>query len=213
MRMIAKCLVTSSLVLVAASATAPVWATDLDASSAIDAVTVYPDGASVTRLITVDLTAGDTTLVAKDFPLGLDASSLRVEGEAATKIVIGAIDARPPRAAPPVNLPEIDKHIEALKDERVNLDGAIAAANARRKFAERFAKASPAGLGEKGEARPIAEGRLAFAAVADEVAAADTAIREAERKQRDIDREVARLEADRADKPPSKLEVRIDLAA
>jgi uncharacterized protein (TIGR02231 family) len=213
MRMIAKCLVTSSLVLVAASATAPVWATDLDASSAIDAVTVYPDGASVTRLITVDLTAGDTTLVAKDFPLGLDASSLRVEGEAATKIVIGAIDAKPPRAAPPVNLPEIDKRIEALKDERVNLDGAIAAANARRKFAERFAEASPAGLGEKGEARPIAEWRLAFAAVADEVAAADTAIREAERKQRDIDREVARLEADRADKPPSKLEVRIDLAA
>src|SRR5882757_585078 len=213
MRMIAKCLVTSSLVLVAASATAPVWATDLDASSAIDAVTVYPDGASVTRLITVDLTAGDTTLVAKDFPLGLDASSLRVEGEAATEIVIGAIDARPPRAAPPVNLPEIDKRIEALKDERVNLDGAIAAANARRKFAERFAEASPAGLGEKGEARPIAEWRLAFAAVADEVAAADTAIREAERKQRDIDREVARLEADRADKPPSKLEVRIDLAA
>ena len=34
-----------------------------------------------------------------------------------------------------------------------------------------------------------------------------------ERKQRDIDREIARLEADRAVKPPSKLEVRIDLAA
>jgi uncharacterized protein (TIGR02231 family) len=100
-----------------------------------------------------------------------------------------------------------------LKDERVNLDGAIAAANARRKFAERFAEASPAGLGEKGEARPIAEWRLAFAAVAEEVAAADTSVREAERKQRDIDREVARLEADRAAKPPTKLEVRIDLAA
>jgi uncharacterized protein (TIGR02231 family) len=213
MRMIARCLVTTSLVLVAASGVAPVRAADLDASSAIDAVTVYPDGASVTRLITVDLAAGDTTLVAKDFPLGLDASSLRVEGEAAAKIVIGAIDARPPRAAPPVNLPEIDKRIEALKDERVNLDGAIAAANARRKFAERFAEASPAGLGEKGEARPIAEWRTAFAAVSEEVAAADTAVREAERKQRDIDREMARLEADRAAKPPSKLEVRIDLAA
>jgi uncharacterized protein (TIGR02231 family) len=213
MRMIARCLVTTSLVLVAASTAVPVWAADLDIGSVIDAVTVYPDGASVTRLITVDLAAGDTTLVAKDFPLGLDASSLRVEGEAAAKIVIGAIDARPPRAAPPVNLPEIDKRIEALKDERVNLDGAIAAANARRKFAERFAEASPAGLGEKGEARPIAEWRTAFAAVSEEVAAADTAVREAERKQRDIDREMARLEADRAAKPPSKLEVRIDLAA
>src|SRR5258708_2381326 len=106
MRMIAKCLVTSSLVLVAASATAPVWATDLDASSAIDAVTVYPEGARVTLLITVDLTAGDPTLVAKVSPLGLDASSLGVGGEAATKMVIGAIAAGPPRAAPPVNLPE-----------------------------------------------------------------------------------------------------------
>jgi len=211
--MIAKCLVTTSLVLVAASAGASVQAAELNATSAVDAVTVYPDGASVTRIIAVDLPAGDNTLVARDFPLGLDASSLRVEGEAAARIVIGAIDARPPRAAPPVNLPEIDKRIEALKDERVNLDGSIAAANARRKFAERFAEASPAGLGEKGEARPIAEWRTAFAAVSEEVASADAAIREAERKQREIDREIARLEQDRAAKPPSKLEVRIDLAA
>jgi uncharacterized protein (TIGR02231 family) len=212
MRMIARCLVTTSLVVVTTFAAARARAAELNATSAVDAVTVYPDGASVTRIIAVDLPAGDNTLVAKDFPLGLDASSLRVEGEAATRIVIGAIDARPPRAAPPVNLPEIDKRIEALKDERVNLDGAVAAATARRKFAERFAEASPAGLGEKGEARPIAEWRAAFAAVSEEVAAADTAIREAERKQRDIDREIARLEADRAAKPPSKLEVRIDLA-
>ena len=34
----------------------------------IDAVTVYPDGATVTRLITVDLPPGDTTLIARDFP-------------------------------------------------------------------------------------------------------------------------------------------------
>jgi uncharacterized protein (TIGR02231 family) len=89
----------------------------------------------------------------------------------------------------------------------------IAAATARRKFAERFAQASPAGIGDKGEARPIAEWRDAFAAVSDEVATADAAIRDAERKQRDIDREIARLETDRAAKPSSKLEVRIDLAA
>ena len=132
----------------------------------------------------------------KDFPLTLDPSSLRVEGEAGAKFTIGAIDTRPPRAAPPVNLPELDKRIEALKDERADLQGAIDAATARRKFAERFAETSPAGLGEKGEARPLAEWRAAFAAVAEEVASADTAIRDAERKQRDIDREIARLESD-----------------
>jgi uncharacterized protein (TIGR02231 family) len=203
----------TSLVVFTTLAAMQAKAANVEATSAVDAVTVYPDGASVTRAITVDVPSGDNTLVIKDFPLALDPSSLRVEGEAATRLTIGAIDTRPPRAAPPVNLPELDQRIEALKDERANLQGAIAAATARRKFAERFAEASPAGIGEKGEARPIADWRAAFAAVAEEVATADAAIRDAERKQRDIDREIARLESDRAIKPPSKLEVRIDLAA
>lgn len=213
MRMVAKSLATASLVAVVVFAVAAAQAADLDAISTVDAVTVYPDGASVTRVIALDLPAGDNTLVAKDFPLTLDPSSLRVEGEAGAKLTIGAIDTRPPRAAPPVNLPELDKRIEALKDQRADLGGAIDAAAARRKFAERFAKTSPAGLGEKGDARPIAEWRAAFTAVAEEVASADAAIRDAERRQRDIDREIARLDSDRAVKPPGKLEVRIDLAS
>ncbi|MCK1616349.1 mucoidy inhibitor MuiA family protein [Bradyrhizobium sp. 159] len=213
MRTIAKYLATTSLVLVASAAALPSWAADVDATSAIDTVTVYPDGATVTRVIALDLASGDNTLVAKDFPLSLDPSSLRVEGEAGAKLTIGTIDARPPRAAPPVNLPELDKRIEALKDQRADLQGVIDSATARRKFAQHFAEASPAGLGDKGEARPITEWRAAFAAVAEEIATADTAIREAARKQREIDRQIAQLEAERSAKPPSKLEVRIDVAS
>src|SRR5581483_8918004 len=78
MRTIATHLSTTGLVLLAALAVTPAGAADLDVSSAVDAVTVYPDGASVTRIITFDLPAGDNTLVAKDFPLTLDPSSLRV---------------------------------------------------------------------------------------------------------------------------------------
>jgi uncharacterized protein (TIGR02231 family) len=213
MPIVAGRLVTATLVVFASFAAMQAKAANVEATSAVDAVTVYPDGASVTRAITVDIPGGDNTLVVKDFPLALDPSSLRVEGGADTKVTIGAIDTRPPRAAPPVNLPELDKRIEALTDERADLQGAIAAATARRNFAERFAEASPAGIGDKGEARPIADWRAAFAAVAEEVATADSAIRDAERKQRDIDRQIARLESDRAIKPPNKLEVRIDLAA
>ena len=212
MRLISNGFLTTSLVMFTVLAVGSARAADLPAVSAVDAVTVYPDGASVTRVVTIDLPAGENSAVLKDFPLTLDSSSLRVEGEAGTKLTIGAIDARPPRAAPPVNLPELDKRIEALKDDRVNLQGVIDAAAARRKFAERFAEASPAGIGDKGEARPIAEWRAAFAAVGEEVASADTAIRDAERKQRELDREIARLEQDRAQKPPSKMEVRIELA-
>jgi uncharacterized protein (TIGR02231 family) len=213
MRLTANSFLTTSLVVLTAFLAGRARAADLPASSAVDAVTVYPDGASVTRIVELDLPAGENAAVLKDFPLALDPSSLRVEGEAGAKLTIGAIDAKPPRAAPPANLPELDKRIEALKDERANLQGAIDAANARRKFAERFADTSPAGIGEKGEARPIAEWRAAFAAVGDEIASADAAIRDAQRKQREIDREIARLEQDRAQKPPNKLEVRIELAA
>jgi uncharacterized protein (TIGR02231 family) len=147
MRLKTYALVTTSLVLAATSLGTPLLAADLDVTSAIDAVTVYPDGATVTRIVTLDLPSGDNTLVAKDFPLTLDPASLRVEGEAATRLTIGAIDTRSPRPVQPVNLPELDKRIEALKDQRADLDGTIAAAEARRKFAERFAEASPAGLG------------------------------------------------------------------
>ena len=194
-------------------AATPALAGEIRATSQIDAVTVYPDSAMVTRLIRLDLPAGDSTLLANDFPLTLDPSSLRVEGEGSARLMIGAVEARPPLPPPAANLPQIDKRIETLRDERTALDGVIASATARRKFAERFAEMSPAGLGEKGEARPLAEWRAAFAAVAEEIATADTVVRDARIKQRDIDREIARLEAERNATPPKKLEVRIDLAA
>jgi N-terminal domain of unknown function (DUF4140)/Domain of unknown function (DUF4139) len=151
----------------------PVLAGELDVSSSIDNVTVYPGGATVPRVIRTDLPAGDTTLTVRDLPPLLDPASLRVEG--AGRLTIGAIDARPPRPERPATNPELEKRIEALQDERGTLDDKIAAADARRKFAQRFAEGSPTALGEKGEARPLAEWRAAFAAVADEIATAEAA--------------------------------------
>ena len=118
MRSLANHLATTSFVFLAGLVAAQAHAADLDASSTVDAVTVYPDGASVTRVITLDLPAGDNSAVIKDFPLTLDPSSLRVEGEAGARLTIGAIDARPPRAAPPVNLPELEKLLAKLTGRR-----------------------------------------------------------------------------------------------
>ncbi len=188
-------------------------AAQTDVTSAIDAVTVYPDGATITRVIHVELPQGDSVLRARDFPPGLDPASLRVEGEGQARLVIGGIDARPPRAERPPLDPELENRVEALRDERGGLDDRIGAATARKKFVERFADSAPVGIGEKGEARPLAEWRSAFAAVAEEIASADGAIREARLRQREIDRELARLEAQRNANPPRKMEVRIDLAA
>jgi hypothetical protein len=143
---------------------APAIAGEVAATSTIDTVTVYPDGATVTRIISANLPAGDTTLISRDFPPGLDPASLRVEGEGQSRLVIGAIDARPPRAERPPTNPELEKRIETLRDERGTLDDRIASAAARRRFAERFAETSPAALGDKGEAVILSDGDLIFQA-------------------------------------------------
>jgi len=186
-------------------------AAQTEVTSAIESVTVYPDGATVTRRIRVDLPQGDSVLRAVDFPPALDPASLRAEGEARARLTIGGIDARPPRAERPPADPALDDRILSLRDDRDRLDGKIAAATARRKFAERFSEQAPAGIGDKGEARPLGEWRAAFAAVEDEIMAADTTIREARIMQRNVDRELARLDAQRAANPPRKMEVRIDV--
>jgi uncharacterized protein (TIGR02231 family) len=188
-------------------------AAEIEIKSTIESVVVYPDGATVTRVIRTDLPRGDSQLIGCDFPLTLDPTSLRVEGESGARMVIGSIDARTPKPQPAASTPELEKKIEALRDERAVLDDKIAAETARKAFAQRFGSSVPLGLGEKGEARPIADWRAAFTAVAEEITAADNNIRAAKLKQRDIDRELAILQNQQRANPPRKMEVRIDLAS
>src|SRR3954464_2472886 len=191
----------------------PALAGDIDIRSSIDSVTVYPDGATVTRVISVELPQGDTTLIARDFPPGLDTASLRIESVSATPGTTVAIDARSPRPERPPTAPELERRLQALKDQRATLDDQISAETARKQFAERFAAQTPFGLGEKGEARPLSDWRAAFSAVAHEIKSANDAIRAFRLKQRDLDLEIKHVEAGLQANPARKMEVRIDLAA
>src|SRR5437868_2181961 len=74
MRLIANSFLTTSLVVLIALSMGQVQAVDLDANSAVDAVTVYPDVARVTRVVMIDVPSGDTLAVLNDFPLTLDRS-------------------------------------------------------------------------------------------------------------------------------------------
>ena len=53
MRIVANSLVTTSLVVLTVLATVQAKAANVEAASSVDAVTVYPDGASVTRVIAI----------------------------------------------------------------------------------------------------------------------------------------------------------------
>ena len=188
-------------------------ADDIEATSAIDTVTVYPDGATVTRVLKVNLPAGENVVLARDFPLGLDPASLRVEGEGGARVQIGSIDARPPAPQPVQSTPEREKKLQALQDEGRLLDDRISAANVRKDFARRFATDAPLGLGEESNARPLAEWREAFKAIEEEISRADETIRGLQVKKREIDAEIAILKSGQRTDPPRKMEVRIDLSA
>ena len=194
-------------------ATVAAQAADIEASSTIDTVTVYPDGATVTRVMKVNVPAGEHVVLARDFPMGLDAASLRVEGESGARIQIGSIDARPPAPQPVASTPEREKKLQALNDEAIAIDDRISAANIRKTFARRFATDAPLGLGEESNARPLAEWREAFKAIEEEMNRADETIRGLQARRRDINAEIAILRNDQRTDPPKKLEVRIDLAA
>ncbi len=130
---------------------------------------------------------GDNTLVAKDFPMGLDPSSLRVEGEAGAKLT----DRRHRRASRRARCrrstcPSIDKRIEALKDQRDDLQGA----HRRGQGTAQIRRALCRGLAgrHRREGRGAADQRMARGVLPRSprrVATADTAIRDATRKQRE----------------------------
>src|SRR5262245_5354598 len=68
---------------------APSFAADLPLAARIDAVTVYPDGAVVTRLVEIAIPAGAHQGLLQGLPQAVDPASIRVEGVADQAIVIG----------------------------------------------------------------------------------------------------------------------------
>src|SRR5262249_60731253 len=74
----------------------PALGAEIEGKSSIDQVTVYPDGATVTRIIRADLPAGHTTLIPRDFPPTLDPASLSGAAEDQERMGVGARGNKPP---------------------------------------------------------------------------------------------------------------------
>lgn len=69
-------------------------ADEINASSKLDAVTVYRSGAQVSRLVKREIDAGTHTLIIKDLPAQAILGSIRVEGRSDGDLQIGAVDAK-----------------------------------------------------------------------------------------------------------------------
>ena len=131
-----------AFVLLAATAATPVLAADIPALSKVDAVTVFPSGAEVTRAAEAKLEAGEHTLIFEQLPGDLLAETLRVEGVSDGQVEIGSVDARMIYARPEdmdQRRKVLDAEIQRLQDERSQLDQAISDAEYQKSLMQQLA--------------------------------------------------------------------------
>jgi len=115
----------------------PAFAADFTVPSHIDRVTVYPQGADVTRIADVVLPAGEHRIILADLPATIDPRSIRVEGEGSSPLEIASVDTKSEyvnETARDSERKAIDQQITTLTDERSMLDQVIADATQQRNF-------------------------------------------------------------------------------
>ena len=125
-----------ALLLVSSSFT-PAFADDIKTLSHIDAVTVYPQGADIIRVSSIDLKPGEHTLLLDDLPGSIDPQSIRVDGAGNAGLEITSVDSKI------IELSSVDidakrkvinDQIETLMDERSGLDQSVVDAQAQQRL-------------------------------------------------------------------------------
>jgi uncharacterized protein (TIGR02231 family) len=175
----------------------PARAAELEVASKIDAVSLSPDAATVTRVAELDLGSGDVTLVFRNLPYSLDPASLRLTGSAAEKIIIGAVEAR----VAPTDIKSNDSAIEArlrtLRADREGWQVTIDALAAKQSMMLRFSQSGPEKLSPESRPLDIGQWNAAWDTVGNALAKVGDELRAARARARDIDQDMKALDNNR----------------
>lgn len=204
-----------------AAAASPAMADDIPIEAPIEAVTVYPQGAAITREGPVTLPAGTNVIILDDLPLGIDTSSIRVGGLANGTAQIQSVSVRrgeidteesPEREA-------LIQRLEDLRDDLQELEIERAGAEGIRQFINNLIQAGPAGLAELlgagGEDAGIDLWRDAWDTIADGIHRVEYTLFDLDRWARDIEEEIEEVldELSKLPTEPPHLEILIETAA
>jgi uncharacterized protein (TIGR02231 family) len=171
---------------------------EIKGSSRIDAVTVYPLGAEVTRVGRVTMERGEHVILFTDLPAQALSGSLRVEGKATGTLEIGSVDTRRvfvPRSDSAVAATErkqLEDAIEKLKDERAVLQTAVEAAQAQKVLINNLANL-PMQPSSPNSAATQPDWSQLFTLIGQRSAEAQKAILDAQIRIRETDRQIADL--------------------
>ncbi len=189
----------------------PLAAAEIDAPSTIDAVTVYPVGAEITRLTRVNVTAGEHTLVFDNLPGNLDAQSIRVEGEAGARVDIGSVDSKVVHVTSDEQLAgerrRLEAEIETLHDELAAIGQLKRTIDYQRRLIQDMAtRPLPTPDKDKTPQRLDSEelGNL-FDLVAAKLQVLDRRMLDADIRQREINKAIAELQGKITELAPKRL--------
>jgi uncharacterized protein (TIGR02231 family) len=180
------------------ASTASVMSAEIKGSSRIDAVTVYPSGAEVTRIGRVTMERGEHVILFTDLPAQALPGSLRVEGRASGTLEIGSVDTRRvfvPRSDSAFAASErkqIEDAIEKLRDERALLQAAVESAQAQKALINNLANLPMQPSAPNGAATQPDWAQL-FTLIGQRSAEAQKTILDSQIRIRETDRQIADL--------------------
>lgn len=201
--------------------TAPAFAADITAASRIDKVTVFPQGAEVTRIAEARIGQGEHTLIFDGLPAELSPETLRVEGVGGAKLEIGSVDSKIvflPTDTLDQNRKRIEKDIESLSDERAALDQTIGDAEYQKSLMQQLASATLTQKPQEGSTRILDAQGLSgvLDLVGAKLSSLGKTILDARTRQREIDRLTEELNnklADLAPREDQRMRVSVHLSA
>jgi uncharacterized protein (TIGR02231 family) len=179
-----------------AAAAGPCLAADVTTDLHIDRVTVYRQGAVVTRAGEVAIPAGSNRLIVRGLPAAIDSKTLRVTVESGA-VQLGGVEIAEINEGSFVSEAEreLRRKIEDMNDQRVVVQDEIATAQTQLKLLDSLA-ANPAGSPTRPATVDAANLASILATMATSANAARKRVRDAGLQLRTIDRELEKLKAD-----------------
>ena len=177
----------------------PAVAKEMEISSTVDQVTVFPSGAEISRLIRLRLGAGDHTLTVGDVTGEAVPASIRIEANASGELEIGSVDSRRIRLQsddPAIALStrkKIEDRIEALADKRTALEGIIQTTMLQKTYLENLTRLPQTPTASATPAAQPDWGAL-FDVIGTKMADTTKLVTDTRIKQRQIDSQIADLQ-------------------
>ena len=197
----------SALLLISVSA----HAAEVTATSKVDAVTVFLQGAEVTRLGKVKVEKGEHVITIVDIPASAVPGSIRVDGKATGKLDIASVDtrrtflARADGQAADQERKKLEDEIERVRDEKAGIDAQLHAAETQKALIGNLAQLPTRPAPASGQAAADDWQRILSTIASGSEDASRRAV-EAQAKGRELERKIEDLENKLSTLAPAKTE-------